>query len=196
MRILRAAGYRTMPWKNGGGTTTEIAVSPADAGLDDFDWRISMARVEAGGPFSAFPGIDRTLCVLEGEGLTLDVAGLAPATLTGTSEPFSFPADAPTSATLPAGPITDLNVMTRRSRLRHRVERLDLADAVEIATDAALTLVLCHEGEVRLRQGTAAQTLGRLDMAVLVDGQAALRLDPAPRARLFVIRITAGQGVR
>ncbi|TIV75088.1 MAG: HutD family protein, partial [Mesorhizobium sp.] len=25
MRILRAADYRVMPWKNGGGTTTEIA---------------------------------------------------------------------------------------------------------------------------------------------------------------------------
>ncbi|WP_431460998.1 HutD family protein, partial [Klebsiella pneumoniae] len=33
MRILRAADYRSMPWKNGGGVTTEIAVSPAGAGL-------------------------------------------------------------------------------------------------------------------------------------------------------------------
>ncbi|TIV74879.1 MAG: HutD family protein, partial [Mesorhizobium sp.] len=32
MRILRAADYRVMPWKNGGGTTTEIAVSPDGAG--------------------------------------------------------------------------------------------------------------------------------------------------------------------
>ena len=50
-----------MPWKNGGGETAEIAVSPPGAALDDFDWRLSMARVETDGPFSAFPGIDRTL---------------------------------------------------------------------------------------------------------------------------------------
>jgi uncharacterized protein len=68
MRILRAENYRRMPWKNGGGLTAEIAVSPESAGLDDFDWRVSMARVEAGGPFSLFPGVDRTLSILEGEG--------------------------------------------------------------------------------------------------------------------------------
>ncbi|TIN81446.1 MAG: HutD family protein, partial [Mesorhizobium sp.] len=72
MRILRAAEYRSMPWKNGGGVTTEIAVSPSGAGLDDFDWRVSMARVELSGPFSQFAGIDRTLAVLEGEGIVLE----------------------------------------------------------------------------------------------------------------------------
>ena len=68
MQVLRAENYRRMPWKNGGGETTEIAVFPAGAGLDDFDWRVSMARVESSGPFSVFPGIDRTLAILEGEG--------------------------------------------------------------------------------------------------------------------------------
>jgi environmental stress-induced protein Ves len=58
MRILRAENYRRMQWKNGGGETAEIAVSPDSAGLDDFDWRISMATGQAsGGPFSMpFPG--------------------------------------------------------------------------------------------------------------------------------------------
>ena len=91
------------------------------AGLDDFDWRISMARVEAGGPFSAFPGVDRTLSILEGEGIVLDIEGRERVTLTGASAPYSFPADAVTNAELVAGPITDLNVMTRRGRYRHKV---------------------------------------------------------------------------
>ena len=107
MRILRAADYRVMPWKNGGGTTTEIMVSPDGAGLDDFDWRVSMARVEGSGPFSSFAGIDRTLSVLEGEGIALDVAGLAPVHLTRLSSPFSFPADVATSAELLAGAVRD-----------------------------------------------------------------------------------------
>ena len=68
MRILRAGNYRRMKWKNGGGETTEIALFPENAGLNDFDWRISMARVESAGPFSLFPGVDRTLSILEGEG--------------------------------------------------------------------------------------------------------------------------------
>ena len=91
MRILRAADYRVMPWKNGGGTTTEITVSPDGSGLDDFDWRVSMARVASSGPFSGFAGVDRTLAVLEGEGIVLDIAGQSPATLTRASAPLSFP---------------------------------------------------------------------------------------------------------
>ncbi len=38
-----------MPWKNGGGVTTEICVSPPSGA---FDWRVSIATVNADGPFS------------------------------------------------------------------------------------------------------------------------------------------------
>ena len=80
-----------------------------------------MARVEAGGPFSLFPGVDRTLSILEGEGIVLDIEGREQVTLTGASAPHSFPGDAVTNAELVAGPITDLNVMTRRGRYGHQV---------------------------------------------------------------------------
>src|SRR3546814_10305481 len=69
MQVLRAAAHRVMPWKNGGGSTTEVAVAPDGAGLDEFDWRISMAVVGADGPFSGFPGVDRTLAVPARAGL-------------------------------------------------------------------------------------------------------------------------------
>ena len=68
MRLIGPADYRHMPWKNGGGVTIEIAVSPSGSSLDTFDWRVSMATVIEPGPFSSFPGIDRTLCVLTGNG--------------------------------------------------------------------------------------------------------------------------------
>ena len=113
-KIIRAADCRRMKWKNGGGETAEIAVFPEGAALDDFDWRVSMARVETDGPFSAFPGVDRTLAILEGEGLVLRVANQNPVELTGRSEPLSFPADAPTTARLIAGPITDCEGHGRR----------------------------------------------------------------------------------
>ncbi|RUZ01057.1 HutD family protein, partial [Mesorhizobium sp. M7A.F.Ca.CA.002.15.1.1] len=146
MRILRAAEYRSMPWKNGGGVTTEIAVSPPGAGLNDFDWRVSMARVESSGPFSQFAGIDRTLAVLEGEGIVLEIAGYPPRSINRTTALFSFPADVQTSAALIGGPITDLNVMTRRSRMTHSVERLVISAPVEIRTEAGTTLILCLDG--------------------------------------------------
>jgi uncharacterized protein len=66
MQFIRANSLQSSRWKNGGGKTTEIAVWPPGASLDAFDWRISMATVEQDGPFSEFPGIDRTLALLKG----------------------------------------------------------------------------------------------------------------------------------
>jgi environmental stress-induced protein Ves len=64
-----------MPWKNGGDETTEVAAGPPGASLETFDWRISMAHIAQSGPFSLFPGVDRTLAVLSGVGIRLSVAG-------------------------------------------------------------------------------------------------------------------------
>jgi environmental stress-induced protein Ves len=188
MRILRAAEYRSMPWKNGGGVTTEIAVSPAGAGLDDFDWRVSMARVELSGPFSQFAGIDRTLAVLEGEGIVLEIAGYPPTSINRVTDPFSFPADVPTSAALIGGPITDLNVMTRRSRMTHSVERLVISTPVDIRTEAGTSLILCLNGEVSVPAAEPVR-LGALDTLVADPDSASLLVQPAHEATLFVIRI-------
>ncbi|MDP3320318.1 MAG: HutD family protein, partial [Bosea sp. (in: a-proteobacteria)] len=114
MRIIRAADCRTMPWKNGGGTTTEIVVSPEGASLSDFDWRVSMAQVDADGPFSVFIAIDRTLCVLKGKGIRLAFGDGEAVTLDAASAPFAFAADRAVEGVLLDGPIVDLNVMSRR----------------------------------------------------------------------------------
>ena len=188
MRILRAAEYRSMPWKNGGGVTTEIAVSPTGAGLDDFDWRVSMARVELSGPFSQFAGIDRTLAVLEGEGIILDVAGWPPTSINRTTTLFSFPADVQTSAALIGGPITDLNVMTRRSRMTHSVERLVISAPVEVRTGTGTTIILCFNGEVIVLAAEPVR-LGPLDTLLSGPDSASLLVQPAHEATLFVIRI-------
>ena len=190
MRILRAADYRVMPWKNGGGTTTEIAVSPDGAGLDDFDWRVSMARVEGGGPFSGFAGVDRTLAVLEGEGIVLDIAGRPPAQVTWASAPLAFPADVPTTAALISGPITDLNVMTRRGRATHTVERLLVSAPTDIRPTTATILILPLDGEVTVT-GPVTARLGPRDTLLLGPDVAEWRLEPARDTTVFVIRIAS-----
>ena len=57
--VVRAAGQRRMRWKNGAGWTSEILRAPD---VDDWDWRLSIAEIEADAPFSAFPGVDRCAC--------------------------------------------------------------------------------------------------------------------------------------
>jgi uncharacterized protein len=149
MRIIRAADCKTTTWKNGGGSTTEIAVEPAGASMNDFDWRISMAQVASDGPFSDFPGVDRTLTVIAGSGMVLTIGDHAPVTLSKGSPPLSFAGDVPTSARLTAGPITDLNVMTRRGRFGHSVRRM--SEAMDVAfgdDDVAVVLSLGGESTV------------------------------------------------
>ncbi len=183
MRILRAENYRRMPWKNGGGETAEIAVFPEGAGLDDFGWRVSMARVEAGGPFSMFSGVDRTLSILEGDGMVLDIKGRDPVALASFSAPYSFPADVATKAELLCGPITDLNAMTRRVRYRHRVASRELDGSAEFSLEAAQTLLFCCTGSM-LVGGGRQERLGRFDTAVL-DDCGALWIEGS--ARFFVV---------
>ena len=60
-----------MPWKNGGGETIEVSIAPDHSGLETFDWRISRARIDRSSPFSLFPGTDRTIVAIDGEGILL-----------------------------------------------------------------------------------------------------------------------------
>ncbi len=119
-RLVRSTDLVRVPWKNGGGTTAEVAVHPSGAGFDDFDWRISMADVAIDGPFSRFPGVDRTLVLAEGRDLVLDVEGDTQV-LACPGEARSFAGEAETGARLRGGPIRDINVMSRRGRFAHRV---------------------------------------------------------------------------
>lgn len=150
MRIIRASECKTAPWKNGGGSTTEIAVGPPGASLENFDWRVSMALVASDGPFSAFAGIDRTLAVVKGSGLVLRIGNDAPLTLSRGADPAHFPGDTPTSARLTAGEITDLNVMTRRGRFHHRLLRIAQPTSCDFGDDD-IALVLSRRSTARRR---------------------------------------------
>ena len=190
MRVIRAHECVRMPWKNGGGETVEIAVSPEGAGLATFDWRVSMARVTQAGAFSSFPGVDRTLTILAGAGIRLTIDDGAPIELTAASAPLSFPADRPTTATLVEGPVLDLNVMTRRGVAEHAVDRIALSGSRELAVEGGTALLLCRSEavEVALAQGSAR--LG-IDDSLLVGPSAAGRwnLRAERPAMLFLVRI-------
>ena len=158
-----------MPWKNGGGETIEIAVSPVNAGIDDFDWRVSMATVNADGPFSRFEGVDRTLTVLSGAGLLLRLEGEIP--LGVTSGPFSFPGDRPTHAALIDGPVTDFNVMTRRSKLAHRVSKITATGVADLVVRSPTALLYCHAGAVSIEDEYAAPFELSAGDSLLIEAQ-------------------------
>ncbi|WP_367717417.1 HutD family protein [Nitratireductor sp. GISD-1A_MAKvit] len=111
--VHRGAERRFAPWKNGGGETAEILCSPEGAGYDDFDWRISTARVGQSGPFSSFHGVHRSLTVIEGGAMRLTFDAAPPLMVGPETGPVCFPGDVACHAELIGPALLDLNVMVR-----------------------------------------------------------------------------------
>ena len=181
MRIIPASRHRIMPWKNGQGSTTEIALAPEGAALDTFDWRLSLAAVTSDGPFSTFPGVDRTLTVLTGAGLALVVDDQAPVRLTPQSAPFSFKGEATTHATLCGESVTDFNVMSRRARLSHRVRRLESATDIEARVEWPDRVLFCQAGAAQVATPSGAYALAAGDSLE----------DTGAEPQTWLIRLTA-----
>jgi uncharacterized protein len=179
------------PWKNGAGITREIAVSPAGASAETFDWRISVAEVARDAPFSAFPGIDRCIVLLRGSGMLLQRSdGGLVHRLDRRHEPFHFSGDLPLDATLLGGPSTDFNVMTRRGRFRAEVTPYDGAARLP-GGDAGL--LLCSEGDWQV-EDPATLELGPLQGLLWREGRPPLSvrpLRPGPENCLLVVGLFA-----
>lgn len=168
------------PWKNGGGTTREIAVWPRHAGMDTFAWRISVADIAADGPFSAFPGIDRQIVLIDGAGVHLQAHDDSFChKLVRVGEPFAFSGDTAVHAALVDGPTRDFNVMTRRDTCRADV-RLMRQPFTAVPADATVLLLALHgtwhadddlqlvAGEgILLEAGAPAITLTHTELAAL-----------------------------
>lgn len=189
-RLIPYASLAAAPWKNGGGSTTEIAVFPAGAGFDDFDWRISLATIAQSGAFSVFPGIERSLALVEGDGVALTLDG-RPFALCAADPLLVFPGEAGVHATV-ASPSTDFNVMTRRGRCRHRLTLV--AAPAGMARAGAATLLFLASGEhAAIVCGGRRHALGRFDALLLEAGDGpAWRVEAAPGARLFAADIING----
>lgn len=177
-----------MPWKNGGGSTAEIAVVPVGADLSSgFDWRLSIAAVAKDGPFSSFAGYDRTVMLIEGAGMVLDFGGGRAERIEQRFEPFHFAGEDPVECRLAAGPIRDFNLMLRRATHAAEVYVVELAEEpLALATDGGSMLVHCLDGAATLDE----QTLATGDTVVIEAETGVLgELAGAPAATLFVAAI-------
>ncbi len=126
MEIIRYAELKAQPWRNGGGVTRELRRHPVRSGTgDDWDWRVSIADVSKAGGFSAFPGMDRVLTVIDGELLLLNVDGAEHPL--EKYRPFRFPGDAESAGALPTGDIRALNVVTRTGAFKGYTSIIELS---------------------------------------------------------------------
>ena len=107
--LLCADDVPPQPWRNGGGRTRELLAWPSAA---DWALRISLADIDADGPFSSFDGAQRWFAVISGAGVTLHF-GNASQQLTPRDAPLCFDGALAPMCRLLNGPTRDLNLMTR-----------------------------------------------------------------------------------
>lgn len=168
---LTQADFKSQPWKNGLGTTTELWRLEQDGQLLV---RLSRAAVVEDGPFSLFPGVERNLTVLSGPGFRLTGGGLD--LRCDPLVPVAFPGDVAVMASETGGQQSDdFNVMTARD--------LPLPEVLVVQNDpltAGGRLALYALGPARVNGRPMAQ-----DELILTDGPATLSGGPVLAVRLF-----------
>lgn len=122
LRSIDTHALPSMAWKNGGGLTRNLTIEPEDAGFDDFLWRVSIADVNQSGDFSRFPGVDRTIVLLEGDGMILEFDDGTRFPLTTPFVPHAFAGELGIRAKLTGEASRDFNLMVRRGRAKATVE--------------------------------------------------------------------------
>lgn len=186
-------GLPVSPWRNGGGETREIfccqdAGAMAGGGRQpEFDWRASIATIDRNGDFSAFPGIDRIIALLEGDGVRLNHASGRFVDLTTPGAPYSFDGEASISAVLAGGPSRDFNIMVRRSDWQARLTRLTRPSQAPAGHDGVFYVLA---GRWRIRQTTLSARQGLwwrqldtpMDLTPVAENSLALWAQISPRA--------------
>lgn len=175
MRHLHPSDYQVMPWNNGGGMTTEIAVHPENSSLSakSLIWRVSIADVAADGPFSLFPGYDRHIMTIAGHGMRLDAGERGIIDLTERLVPQRFSGDWEVTGRLNSGPVRDFNVMADRSRVLSALSVERLARPRKLTAGEGTLLAYVVEGEA-----TGAGHLLASGDSLILDGTESIELSP------------------
>lgn len=186
-RVIDSRTARQLPWKNGRGLTLELAIAPPGAELHDFDWRISSAKVEHAGAFSLFPGIDRSLGLLSGEGLRLELPEQVTLRLDRHNPIASFPGELEIQAELLGGAACDFNLMTRRGCWQHRLQHRQF-NGQQWIDGAAVVFIYCQQGQqlsCTLANGSLIQ-LGAGQGLLLENETGPYRLTSAGNVEIFL----------
>ena len=186
MTIIRFAELKAVPWKNGLGITREIAVEPPGATMEDFLWRVSIADVDTASPFSSFPGIDRTIVLLEGDGFTMTLDGEHEHALTTPCVPFAFAGEAQVEVTLAGGATRDFNLMVRRGAMRGAIEVMHGPMRLTFDSDTALVYLARGDADI---DGTATRPMHAGD-SVRGVGEITLAAD----ATALIVRVRPAAG--
>lgn len=184
-------------WRNGAGWTRTVASAAHAADAGPPDWRVSLAEISQGAPFSLFPGMDRTAVLVRGGPVLL--RGVASEDDVLRHWPLSAPGDVacfagewPMDNAPPDREALIWNVMSRRGQVHAEVT---------VGPSAGEGIALCDTGHtlVWVLQGRFTVLTPSGDELVALDadeglhshgGHGGLRLvADTPQARLVCTRL-------
>jgi len=191
MRHLRPEDYRVMPWKNGGGVTTEIAIFPEESGISgaSFIWRISIAEVAVDGPFSRFSGFERHIMTIAGSGMTLEAGEHGTIDLSEPFKPRQFSGDWDVYGRLIGGAVRDFNLMVARDAAQGSLAVENLSQKTTLRNPGAALLIYILEGDGIVEGRIVAEG----DTLILDQGEAIAMSPGGENIRLAIASIAIGQ---
>lgn len=191
-RVIPANEYRRERWRNGLGWTREICSQP-DGGA--WLWRLSIAEIEHDAAFSVFPGVERELVLLRGNGLRLQFDDGESRTLLPPHARTRFAGERAVSGELVDGPTHDFNLMWRRDAVAADLWHRPLVGPMVVFAEGDTTwAVHLIAGHARFADDSALPDLAAGDSAILQAGDSRLRhvLDGAGEALLVRLQPVSG----
>ena len=168
-RVIAANEYRRERWKNGTGWTREILRMPDRA---DWNWRLSIAEIERDGPFSVFPGVDRELVLIHGNGLRLRFSDGEVRELQPPHGRIRFAGERDVNSELLDGTTHDFNLMWRRDAVAAELLHRPLVGPMLFFTEPGVTWAIhLLAGQAKFDQASELPPLWTGDTALLVDGE-------------------------
>ena len=184
-RLIHANSYRRERWRNDLGWTREIARCPELAGAllesphmdarvvaeePAFDYRISIAEIERDCAFSVFPGCDRQLVLLSGNGMTLTFDDGETLDVLSPHGRVAFAGERALHCRLRDGPTHDFNVMVRRDRCSAQVLHRPLVGSMVFFAEPGVSwAIYLLAGGARIKQSDLVLAPG--DTVLLEDDQ-------------------------
>jgi len=188
-RVIPANEYRRERWRNQLGWTRQIAIGGRDD--QDWDWRLSIAEIERDAPFSPFPGIERELVLLRGQGLRLCFEDGEQVTLHPPHDRLRFSGARGVRGELLDGPTHDFNLMWRPETLQAELLLRPLVGPMLFFADArthwAIHLI---GGQARFDAASGLPPLWSGDSALLYGGPGRTRYALEGGGELIAVKFT------
>lgn len=189
VEILRQSEFRRLPWKNGLGSTLEMAIEPAgaEAASGDFLWRLSRATIAQNSAFSLFPEHDRKLVILSGAGVLL-LPESRPALVLHPFNLFGFSGDQAIECELLQGEVSDFNVFTRKGACSADV-RIQRGPEVRWKPQADWNLAFAALGSFHLDGVPGEAVLEQGDVLKTSKSQDPMTFSSTPEAKIIFVSI-------